>query len=134
MPYQTLQDALYLVVQHSPAKGVDHYGILDVGNNLGYPSALEPVVIHQSPPAIRADWLSTTGSWSIVGRIVDTAGGLLRLRSALASPNYDLLGNNCEHFARYVACGRRESSQVQGALVVAGLIGLIVIAIRSEAA
>lgn len=134
MPYQELQDALYLVVQHSPEKGVDHYGILDIGNNLRYPDALEPVVVHQSPPVIRADWLSATGAWGIAGRIVDTAGALLRLRAALSNPSYDLLGNNCEHFARYVAYGKRESGQVQQALVVVGVIGLLVIAIRSEAA
>lgn len=134
MPYQGLQDGLYLMVQHSAEKGVDHYGILDIGNNLGYLAAVEPVVVHQSPPAIRANWLSATGAWRITARIIDTAGALLRLRAALANRNYDLLGNNCEHFARYVAYGRRESGQLQGALIVVGLFGLLVIALRSEAA
>lgn len=134
MPYQGLQDGLYLVVQHSPEKGVDHYGVLDVGNNLRYLTAIEPVVVHQSPPAIRADWLSATGAWQVADRIVDTAAALVRLRAALENPSYDVLGNNCEHFARYVAYGKRESGQVQGAVVVVGLIGLLIFAIRSEAA
>ena len=134
MPYQGLQDGLYLVAQHLPEKGVDHYGILDIGNNFRFAIVHEPVVVHHPPPAIRADWLSTTGTWSIAGRIFDVAGARFRLRLALARANYDLLGNNCEHFARFIAYGKRESGQVQDAMVVAGLIGLIVMAARREAA
>jgi hypothetical protein len=134
MPFQGLEDALYLVAQRSPKKGVDHYGILDVGNNLGYVAAPAPVVVHQSPPAIRADWLSVTGAWRVVWRIPDTAGALDRLRLALARPSYDLLGNNCEHFARYVATGKRESTQLHSAMVIVSLGSLVVLAAKAQAA
>ena len=56
MPFQQFADGLYLLLQRSPSKGVDHYGILDVGNRLRSPIVpIEPVVIHQTPPEIRAD-------------------------------------------------------------------------------
>ena len=43
---------------------------------------------------------------------------------------YDLFGNNCEHFARYVALGNRESTQVQGAVVLTGLAALTILSLR----
>jgi hypothetical protein len=126
MPYQGIPDGLYLVRQHSQEKRVDHYGIIDIGNRLRYPHAPQPVVIHQSPPSIRADWLQTTGAWAIVGKIEDEAGAIARVNQAATNPAYDLLVHNCEHFARYVATGTRESTQVQGVVAIAGLVGLVV--------
>jgi len=35
VPYQGFPDGLYLVMQRSVGKGIDHYGILDIGNRLG---------------------------------------------------------------------------------------------------
>jgi hypothetical protein len=134
MPFQGWPDGLYMVVQHSAQKGVDHYGILDVGNNLSYSAAPEPVIVHQSPPGVRAELLSSTGPWRVIGQIVDYAGARARLQAALANPRYDLLGNNCEHFARYVATGRRESRQLQSTLLVAGSIALIIAATQDRAA
>ena len=135
MPFQGLADGLYLLLQPSPSKGVDHYGILDVGNRLRLPlGAAEPVVVHQTPPAIRTDWLSSTGTWSIIGRIGDEVGAIGRIRTAAADPKYDLFGNNCEHFARFVATGRRESTQLGGFALVAGFATLVWIAVRADAA
>ncbi len=127
MPYQGVPDGLYLVKRRSEAKGVDHFGILDVGNRLGYPQASQPVVLHQVPPAVRADWLqNTAGPWTILGRILDEAGAINRINEAARNPRYDVLGNNCKHFARYVATGKRESPQLQGVVAGVGLVGLIV--------
>ena len=133
MPYQQFADGLYLLKQSSPSKGVDHYGILDVGNRLAYPSVDQPVVVHQTPPAIRVDWLRSTGCWAVIARILDEPAAIGRIRTAMANPRYDLFGHNCEHFARFVTTGRRESSQLQTVFAVAGIMTLIAVARRRAA-
>ncbi len=47
MPYQGLADGLYLVMQRSPGKAIDHYGILDIGNRLavGGADGINPVAL-----------------------------------------------------------------------------------------
>jgi len=127
MPYQRLKDGLYLVVQKSAAKNVDHYGILDVGNRLQHPEvrSQQPTVIHQTPPRIQIDWLQSTGQWTVVATITDEADAISRIRKAAENPSYNLFGHNCEHFARYVATGRHESKQVQAVVVIAGLVALV---------
>lgn len=134
MFYQGYPDGLYLVVQKSPTKGVDHYGILDIGNNLEVTGAdrINPVIVHQCPPGIRADWLQDTGTWNVLGKITDERYAIERYKAALANPAYDLFGHNCEHFARFVATGVRESTQLQAAGVVAGLAALAVVALNSK--
>lgn len=126
MPYQNLGDGLYLIKQKSVSKGVDHFGILDVGNTIRHPRVqlLQPIVIHQRPPIIQMQYLQETGVWENLGRIVDEADAIGRIREALKNPTYNLFGNNCEHFARHVATGKRESHQVQAVVVIAGLLAL----------
>jgi hypothetical protein len=64
MPYGTYADGLYLVKQRAQVSksGVEHYGILDIGNRLkrsqGPALDLQPVVYHNTPPNLRADWLA----------------------------------------------------------------------------
>lgn len=130
MPYGNLQDGLYLLRQAAQKPGIYHYGILDVGNRIEHPkvSGQQPVVIHQAPPAIRIDWLQNTGSWQDCWRITDEDYAIQRMKQAFNNPGYDLFGNNCEHFARYVATGVRESTQLQVVGVVAGLAALVWIA------
>ncbi len=132
MAYQDLADGLYLLKQKSEAKGVDHYGILDVGNRIGHLNVdgKHPVVIHQTPPTIRLDWLQDTGAWDVLGRITDEEAAKARMTAAFNNPNYDLFGHNCEHFARFVATGRSESTQLQAAGFIAGLAALAFIASR----
>ena len=134
MPYEGLEDGLYLLKQRSQAKGLDHYGILDIGNRLRNAYAPYPIVVHQTPPAIRADWLQNTGSWVAVAKITDEAGAIRRIRTALSNPHYDLFGHNCEHFARFVATGRRESTQLQTGFIVAGVLTLLFLASGKRAA
>lgn len=127
MPYEQLNDGLYLIKQRSAAKGVDHYGILDVGNRVRLPSVLagqQPVVIHQTPPHVQAAWLQDTGAWEVMGRITDEHDAITRIQHARENPQYNLIGHNCEHFARYVATGKRESRQVQIGVFIAGLAAL----------
>ena len=127
MPFEHLDDGLYLIKQRSAAKGVDHFGILDVGNRLRIPQVLpgqQPVVLHQTPPQMQLAWLQETGQWEVLGRITDEPDAINRIQHARQDPHYNLFGNNCEHFARYVATGRRESRQVQVAALIAGLAAL----------
>lgn len=132
MPYQGYQDGLYLVKQKSERKGVDHFGILDIGNRRGDPNFWDgrPAVIHQVFPLLRVDEFCGTGIWEVLGRITDEHMAFARMREAAQNPRYDLFGNNCEHFARFVATGKRESLQLQGAVAIAGVIGLALMLLR----
>jgi len=132
MPYQGYSDGLYLLRKKSEDKGVDHYGILDIGNRINHPhvDGRHPTVVHQTPPAIKIDWLQSTDIWSVLGRITDEADAIQRMFAASQNPAYDLFGHNCEHFARYVATGRRESTQLQAVGLVAGLTALVFLAGR----
>ena len=129
MPYQGLDDGLYLASQPAEKNGVPikHYCVLDVGNILQHSQAdgSHPVVIHQTPPHIRADWLANTGRWNVLGRVTDVPGATCRLNEAFANPQYDLFGNNCEHFARFVTGGERRSDQVFWAGVGVLAVGVL---------
>lgn len=107
MLYLDLEAGLYLITQNSFKKGVQitHNGILDVGNVLGYVGveAFHRIVFLQTPPRLRADYLCHTGEWIIISKISDVQGAAIRIQQALQNPQYDLFGNNCEHFARFVA-------------------------------
>jgi len=134
MPYQGYVDGLYLLKQKSGEKGVDHYGILDIGNRIKHPKVdgINPTVVHQTSPNIKIDWLQNTGSWEMLGPVTDENGAVNRMKEALKNPAYDLFSNNCEHFARFVATGKRESTQIQSAVIVAGLVVLSIYALRAE--
>lgn len=133
MPYQDLADGLYLLSQKSTQKIVDHYGVLDIGNRLAIPQvngSEQPVVIHQTPPSIQINWLQDTGTWNVLGKITDENMAINRINEAAQNPEYNLFGNNCEHFARYVATGVRESTQIKAAVAMTGLVALTVYALR----
>ena len=134
MPYQGYPDGIYLLRRPASTKPLDHYAVLDVGNRLGFINSdgRQPVVLHQTPPRIRFDWLQDTGAWEVIGHVLDEEDAIHRLHYALQSPDYALFRNNCEHFARFVATGSHESKQIQASVVMAGLAMLIYSA-RSEA-
>jgi hypothetical protein len=128
MPYQGLADGLYLAKRPAlTTKIVDHFGVIDIGNRLGYPlppmAEPTPVVIHQTAEGLKAEVLS--GQWNIEARIDDESGAKARIQTAMATPDYDLFGNNCEHFARFIASGVKESKQLQVAAFV-GIAGLAI--------
>ena len=132
MRYQGYDDGLYLVARRAPEKGVDHYGILDIGNRFGLPEAdgVNPVIVHQRPPSIAVEWLKDTGTtpWRLLGRVTDETHARRRLRQAAANPAYNLFGHNCEHFARFIATGKPASSQLRTVGFVAGLAVLTFVA------
>ncbi len=137
MPHHIRRPGLYLLAQKTQIKGVlvDHYGILDVGNRLKLPNVdWHPIVIHQTPPQIRRDRLEDTGDWKVLGMITDESDAISRINKAVENSAYDLFGNNCEHFARYVATGRRESTQLQVFALFAGLIALTILLLNSAEA
>jgi len=128
--YDQLGSGLYLLKQHSTKKGVQHYAILDIGNRLrcDWNYGRRPVIVHQTPPTLRTAWADDTGDWEIVDRVVDESGARARIAMAAATPGYDLFGNNCEHFARFVATGVRESHQVRGYCLIGALLAVAIIA------
>lgn len=133
MPYQGFEDGLYLAKQKSQIKPdlIDHYGVIDIGNILNHPQGQPdmPMVIHQVLPSIRIDWLVNTGTWQIMGEVKDSelANAIARIQKAIENPNYDLFGNNCEHFARYVTTGKKESKQLQTAVGIGLTLAAIVV-------
>lgn len=127
MSHNPLVPSLYLLRQQSQTKPVYHYGVLDVGNRLGRPVSgiAPPVVIHQTPPSVTLTHFAETEEWQLLGKVEDESSALSRMHSALKNPNYDLFGNNCEHFARFIATGVRESTQLQIVGIVVGVATLI---------
>ena len=132
MPFQSYHDGLYLVKQKSQNKlGIEHYGILDIGNRLAHAMAdgINPTVVHQTPPQLRIDWFGGTGMWVVLGQITDEEMAKKRIKHAANNPQYDLFGHNCEQFARFVATGNHESTQLQSAAVIS-LAALAIYAFR----
>lgn len=134
MPYvipltrQYLSDGLYLITQHDAEKGVEHSGILDVGNTSGLSRyGVEPIVIHLRPSGLHVQPLSETGAWTLVRRLADQRGAVARIAKVRANPTkYSLLANNCEHFTEHVENGVPKSRQViRTVLFAAGAVGLI---------
>ncbi len=132
MPYQNLEDGLYLLKQPSQKGGIEHYGVLDIGNVLRFPgvSTIRPIVIHQTPPQVRPDLLENTGQWQILGQVTPEHlnAAIERCYMALNDPHYDLFENNCEQFARYIIEGQKYSTQLIGfgataVLIILGLFG-----------
>jgi hypothetical protein len=113
-------------VQQSLKKRVEHHAILDVGNCLRYQDVYptSPIIVHQTPPSIRRDPFVSTGDWRVVMKIEDVPNETRRLLAVCSHPLYSVIGNNCEHFARYVATGKHESHQDQAVGFVGLLIGL----------
>lgn len=134
MPYmipqtrQQLADGLYLITQHDAEKGVEHSGILDVGNTSGFSwYGSEPVVIHLRPSGLHVQPIGETGSWTLIRRLTDQRGAVSRVAKVRANPaKYSLLANNCEHFTEYVENGVPRSRQVmRTVLFAAGAVGLV---------
>lgn len=136
MPYvhpltrEQLADGLYRIQQFDAQKGVEHSGIVDIGNCTGLAPvffAAEPFVIHLPSSGFRIQALSETGSWKVIRRIKDQRTAIARVRKIHANPEeYSLLTNNCEHFVEFVENGVPKSPQLlKGLLTVAGIAGAV---------
>jgi hypothetical protein len=135
LPPEPLEPGLYLLKRQSETKVVEHYGVLDIGNRLSRTSAWppEPVVVHQTPPQVTITPFHETGTWQLLAKVEDEAGARERIREAVKKPEYDLFGHNCEHFARFVALGKRESTQLQVVGIVLGIAALVYFTRKSGA-
>jgi len=113
-----------------PELPIEHFGIMDVGNRLrleGIDSS-RPVIVHQTPPRIRAESIRGDAEWTVVEKITDEEAARMRLLSALKKPSYDVIDHNCEQFAWFVAQDERKSPQLSSyavAGVVAGAVTLL---------
>lgn len=132
MPAQGHSDGLYMVRRPADKLGW-HFGIAVIGNRFSLRNARpgHPMVFHQRPPRIALDRLEDTGPWFEVQRITDEWSAIQRINLAYQNPTYNLFGNNCEHFARYVATGKRESKQLQTVVLVVSLAALIIYVSRA---
>lgn len=137
MNWNMRRDGLYLIQRFAKDKGVIHYAILDQGMRLFQILPQHPYfparIIHLSPKGFQLEAYDEALGWTIVKKIEDEASAIQRTIEAAKNPDYNLIGNNCEHFARYVADGKRESHQVQ-LVGVLGAIALLVIAAPAMAA
>ena len=126
------QSGIYLAKKPAEKFGglIEHYGIIEVGNILNLVAAdLNTLVVyHQTAEkGFTYEYISSPSPWTIIGRVrnENLMDARSRLINASTEPNYDLWGNNCEHFARYVASGEKTSSQLNGCLAVTGLVAII---------
>lgn len=128
IPIGNLSPGLYWITQPAREKGVIHHAILDVGCCVQWPARQvmdRATMFHQTPPSIRHEPIADTGFWSVHLRIGDEAAAIQRLAQACINPRYHVIGNNCEHFARYIATGVRESKQLQAFGVLGMLVGFV---------
>jgi hypothetical protein len=93
------------------------------------------IVVELKPAGLSFEPSETQSGWSPVVIAADEAGAVARLRElATDGMTYDLVKNNCEHFARYVVTGKRESIQVDFLKVLAFATGLaLLLSLASEA-
>lgn len=128
MPHKNYPDTLYLIKQPSSKFGVTHYGILDIGNvlNLENYQIDHPIVIHQTPPEIRLDWLQDTGRWEVEGWVERShlPHAIQRVQIAIQNKDYQFFSNNCEQFARFIVEGAAYSTQLQAVGVILALVTL----------
>jgi hypothetical protein len=115
MFYQQQTQPLLWLVSQPASLGAKHYGVLVLENSFGLaePGNAAPYVIHLNQNGIQAGWLEAMPPWALIEPIWDDLGAWARYQEVSQNPNYNLLSYNCEHFARYIATGARESKQVQ---------------------
>lgn len=134
MPYQDYADGVYLASQPSTKGGLAHFAALDIGNCLQISGAdgITPVLVHQCPPRICADWFYGTGTWQLLAVETNALAARQRYMAALTVPDYDVLRHNCEHFSRFVVTGSWESKQLQAIGWLAGVAALIIVAANND--
>jgi len=119
---------VYLLKRWSREKGVDHYAVGLAGDSAGKAGYWRDVAIQLLPGGLVAEVWSAAPGWEVLGKAQDESLALQRLHLE-GGARYALVGFNCEHFARHVVNGRRESRQVQGVAVL-GLLAALILASR----
>lgn len=120
----SIPPGIYLLKQSILGKPFEHYGVGITGLSVPLLDFYRPVVVHRRPEGIQmTDWIPE--EWGRLSGARDANAALDRLVLACRDPNYRVLDNNCEQFAREIVTGKRESRQVQGVLFSVALIGLV---------
>lgn len=108
--------------------GKDHYGFVISGKylkNFGLPERRAKVIrrIYEFGTKVVENDFDPL-AWQVLYKMPQNEIPLAILRTNLTrNDKYNLLFDNCEHFARFVTTGKKESSQVQNVIGL-GLIGL----------
>lgn len=118
-------EGIYLVERKgAKSSAYDHYGFTVSGKFLKYfnlPRGKAKVIHKYDTGVVESDYDSL--SWQVIHKMQENEIPLAILRTKLSlNDKYNLLFDNCEHFARYVTTGKKESSQVQN-VVGLSLIG-----------
>jgi hypothetical protein len=115
----------------------DHYGVAVSGKYLKNFSLLgqKVKVIHRihefDTKVIEEDYNPFT--WQTVHKMPESEIPLAILRTYLTQyDKYNLLFDNCEHFARFITTGKKESSQVQNVFGLVILGSLAYFALRDD--
>lgn len=124
-PFWQVPEGIYLVKRPSTYPLLEHYAVLVTGglvSRLGIRSS-NPIIIQQTFPNATVEWAEVTGVWHIVGEAPrdGVMSAVERVAIAFREPNYDLLANNCEQFARFIVFGEKSSTQLRGVAVGVGL-------------
>jgi len=128
MPHLT--DGVYLLKRWDREKGVEHYGAGLLGSHAWDAGYWQSTVVQLTPLGRSAEVWATDRGWEVVDVAKDPGAALVRLQ-ALRDRPFNLLGWNCEHFARTVVLGMSESRQVFGVIAVCCLAVAVVAAARS---
>lgn len=123
-----VSNGVFLLKRWSREKGVDHYAVGLVGNPAWQAGFNQATTMQLLPTGIHVEAWTEGDRWEVLAQAGDARAALARL-AALLEERYALLSANCEHFAREVVTGVRESRQVQG-LAVVGLLAALIIASR----
>lgn len=114
--FPELLEGIYLVKRKGEkSSGYDHYGFVVSGKFLksfNLPEGKTKVIHKTDIGVVENDYDSL--SWQVIYKMPEneTLLAILRTKQSL-NDKYNLLFDNCEHFARYVTTGKKESSQVQ---------------------
>src|SRR6266571_2154907 len=113
---------IYLVRRPVQGKGIfQHEAILDA--RWFRP---RPVLYEQTPQGFQRMALRDAAPFTIVAKAADTDIAANRLRQvAERLPAYHVLTDNCQHVAREVVLGKRESPDVRGVAFLGLAAGLI---------
>lgn len=119
------RNGVYLLKRWSAEKGVDHYAVGLAGSAARWMRCWTPVVVQLVPGRIDVAPWSKADSWEALALAQDEIAALRRLERARGM-HYAPVDSNCEHFAREVVTGVRESRQVQAAVALGLLVAALV--------
>lgn len=111
-----LLEGIYQVKRKSVYPLIEHHGIAVVGKLLEQLEFTDGKarVFHKTNLEIHKD-IFNVNEWQRLEFVPTNQATqeIIRLKTALKKPTYDLLSSNCEHFSRFVMEGMAQSAQSQ---------------------